>query len=106
MEKILLPMNLQFFAEGDNDDTDDGDVHDTPGDDDNGSGSGDNEVDTSAFAELISEKDKKIEELELENKKLKKANAELTVKVTAGTKTEKSFEENLLGLVGMKPRKE
>lgn len=105
MEKLFLPMNLQFFAE-DNDDPNNDDVHDNPGDDGNGDGTGEDEVDTSAFAELISEKDKKIEELELENKKLKKANAELTVKVTAGAKTEKSFEENLLGLVGMKPRKE
>ncbi len=106
MKKVLYNYNLQFFAEGENDDPNNDDVLDNPGDDDNGSGTGENEVDASAFAELISEKDKKIEELELENKKLKKANAELTVKVTAGTKTEKSFEENLLGLVGMKPRKE
>lgn len=105
MEKVLLPINLQFFAE-DSDDSDDTDVSNPDGDGSDGDGASSDEVDTSAFAELISEKDKKIEELELENKKLKKANAELTVKVTAGAKTEKSFEENLLGLVGMKPRKE
>lgn len=105
MEKRFLPMNLQFFAE-DNDDSDDTNVSNPDGDSSDGDNTSSDEVDTSAFAELISEKDKKIEELELENKKLKKANAELTVKVTAGAKTEKSFEENLLGLVGMKPRKE
>lgn len=104
MEKRFLQMNLQFFAEdGDDDDTN---VPSPDGDGNDGDNTSPDEVDTSAFAELISEKDKKIEELELENKKLKKANAELTVKVTAGAKTEKSFEENLLGLVGMKPRKE
>lgn len=105
MEKLFLQMNLQFFAE-DNDDSDDTNVSNPDGDSSDGDNTSPDEVDTSAFAELISEKDKKIEELELENKKLKKANAELTVKVTAGAKTEKSFEENLLGLVGMKPRKE
>ena len=104
MEKIFLPMNLQFFAEDDDDNSDD--VPNPNGDGNNGDDNTPSEIDASAFAELISEKDKKIEELELENKKLMKANAELTVKVTAGTKTEKSFEENLLGLVGMKPRKE
>ena len=104
MEKIFLPMNLQFFAEDDDDNNDD--VPNPNGDGNNGDDNTPSEIDASAFAELISEKDKKIEELELENKKLMKANAELTVKVTAGTKTEKSFEENLLGLVGMKPRKE
>lgn len=106
MEKELFKYNLQFFAEGDSDESDNDDVDDGSGDDDSGNNSGTPEVSTEAFAELISEKDKKIEELELENKKLKKANAELTVKVTAGTKAEKSFEENLLGLVGVKPRKE
>ena len=106
MKKPVIDYNLQFFAEGDNDDADNNDVLDTPGDGDNGSGSGDNEIDASAFAELISEKDKKIEEQEVEIKKLKKANAELTVKVTTGAKTEKTFEENLLSLVGVSARKE
>lgn len=103
--RILIPYNLQFFAE-DSNDSDDTNVSNPDGDGSDGDDTSSDEVDTSAFAELISEKDKKIEELELENKKLKKTNAELTVKITAGAKTEKSFEENLLGLVGVKPRKE
>ncbi len=105
MEKLLM-YNLQFFAEGDDDDTNDNNVPDDNGDDNPGSGNTDDEIDASAFAELISEKDKKIEEQEAEIKRLKKANAQLTVKISSGDKTEKSFEENLLGLVGVKPRKE
>lgn len=106
MKKVLFDYNLQFFAEGGDNEPDNDDVLDNPGNDDNGDGTRENEVDASAFAELISEKDKKIEEQEAEIKRLKKANAELTVKITTGAKTEKTFDDNLLGLVGAKPRKE
>lgn len=98
--------NLQFFAEGsDDDDT----KLSNDGTDDNGSSSGDgSEIDASAFADLISEKDKQIAELQKDMAKLKKSNAELLVKVSAGagSNTEKTYEENLLELVGAKPRKE
>lgn len=105
MEKVFK-YNLQFFAEGENDDPNNDDVSDSTGDGNNDSNTGESEIDASAFAELISEKDKKIEEQEAEIKKLKKANAELTIKVSTGAKTEKTFEENLLDLVGISARKE
>lgn len=103
--KMKLKYNLQFFGENDND-TDDNDVDGSVGNDDNGTDNNQDEVDASAFAELISEKDKKIEELEGEVRALKKTNAELTVRISAGQKTERTFEENLLGLVGQPARKE
>lgn len=103
---MKLKYNLQFFAEdgeGDNDGDGNGaGNNDTDSNTDNNEGG----LDTEAFAELISEKDKKIEDLEGEIRLLKKANAELTIKVSAGQKTEKTFEENLLGLVGQPARKE
>lgn len=102
---MKIKYNLQFFGENE-DGTDDSNVSDTTGDDVNDNDNQSSEVDAAAFAELISEKDKKIETLEAENKALKRANAELTVRVSAGEKTEKSFEENLLGLVGQPARKE
>ena len=104
MERLMLEYNLQFFAEegesdGNGDDVVDNDV-------DSSADNNEDRLDTGAFAELISEKDKKIEDLEGEIRLLKKANAELTIKVSAGQKTEKTFEENLLGLVGQPARKE
>ena len=108
--------NLQFFADGGNDNDDNGNGNsdngtaDNGGGDDNSSGSdgnGDETIDYKAFADLISEKDKELEQLRTEVDKLKKSNAELIVKVSAGAKhSEKTFEDNLLGLVGAKPRKE
>ena len=116
MAKGLMKMNLQFFADGGND-NDDNDINnpdngttDIGGGDGNSSGSdgvGDENIDYKAFADLISEKDKELEQLRTEVDKLKKSNAELIVKVSAGAKhSEKTFEDNLLGLVGAKPRKE
>lgn len=101
----LLKYNLQFFGENEND-ADDNDVDDSVRNDDNDTDNNQDEVDASAFAELISEKDKKIEELEGEIRTLKRTNAELTVRISAGQKTERTFEENLLGLVGQPARKE
>ena len=108
--------NLQFFADGGNDNdvnangNSDNGTPDNGGGDDNSSGSngnGNEDVDLKAFADLISEKDKELEQLRTEVDKLKKSNAELIVKVSAGAKhSEKTFEDNLLGLVGAKPRKE
>lgn len=108
--------NLQFFADGgsNNDDNANGNTDngtpDNGGGDDNSSGSdgdGNEDIDYKAFADLISEKDKELEQLRTEIDKLKKSNAELIVKVSAGAKhSEKTFEDNLLGLVGAKPRKE
>lgn len=102
----LLKYNLQFFGENDEDAGDNNIISDDTGNGTDGSDNNQDEIDASAFAELISEKDKKIEELEGEVRTLKKTNAELTVRISAGQKTERTFEENLLGLVGQPARKE
>ncbi len=113
---MKLKYNLQFFADGGNNNdvnangnTDNGTSDNDRGDDNNSGSDGDvhEDIDYKAFADLISEKDKELEQLRTEVDKLKKSNAELIVKVSAGAKhSEKTFEDNLLGLVGAKPRKE
>lgn len=57
---------------------------------------GDNQIDTEAFAELISEKDKQIEQLQNDVKMLKKSNADLTVKISAQNKPDKSIGETIV----------
>lgn len=97
--------NLQFFAEDENEGKPEG-ADDSPLDNDNGSPN--NEPSLEAFADIISEKDKRIEQLEKDVAELKKSNANLLVRVNSGNggNEKKSFEENLLGMVGYKPRKE
>lgn len=102
-----MKYNLQFFAgenDGEQSKSNNTDVADNIGD----VTSTESNDDMSAFADLLSEKDKRIDELEKSINELKKSNAQLLVKVSAGAtaKTEKTFEENLLELVGAKPRKE
>ena len=54
-----------------------------------------------AVLDMLKEKDEKIEQLQKDVTELKKSNANLLIRVSAGEKhQEKSFEENLLGLVG------
>lgn len=54
-----------------------------------------------AVLDMLKEKDEKIEQLQKDVTELKKSNANLLVRVSAGERhQEKSFEENLLGLVG------
>ncbi len=55
-----------------------------------------NQTDTEAFAELISEKDKQIEQLQNDVKMLKKSNADLTVKISAQNKPDKSIGETIV----------
>lgn len=107
MEKIFLPMNLQFFAENE-DDNDNTDVSNSTGDNGNGDDNPPNEVDVAALAEIISEKDKVIEQLQKDVASLKKSNAQLTVMINSDKSSsgKKSFEDNLLSMVGAKPRKE
>ena len=102
MRKTLYDYNLQYFA-------------DEPSDPGEPSGTGEGGtpcsdgaggIDPEAFAAIIAEKDKKLDDLDKEVKQLKKSNAELLLKISAGQKTEKTFEENLLSMVGAKPRKE
>lgn len=97
--------NLQFFG----DDEDEGNAGRTDTNNlDDGNGSDNNEPSLEAFADIISEKDKRIEQLEKDVAELKKSNANLLVRVNSGNggNEKKSFEENLLGMVGYKPRKE
>lgn len=111
--KLLIPLNIQFFAEetkdgaGNPDNTGGGDNSDTTTNN-NGCNEPTQEVNLEAFADIISEKDKQIQQLEKDVIELKKTNASLLVKVSAGATatTTKTFDENLLDLVGAKPRKE
>lgn len=60
-----------------------------------------NNVDVADFLDMLKEKDDQIEQLQKDITELKKSNANLLVKVNAGTKhEEKTFEQNLMGLVG------
>lgn len=102
-----MKYNLQFFA-GDNDGEQAEDNNTNTNNNVGDSGTSESNDDLSAFADLLSEKDKRIDELEKSINDLKKSNAQLLVKVSAGAtaNTEKTYEENLLELVGAKPRKE
>lgn len=98
----FIKYNLQFFADGEGENDEGTNVGNTG---DNATDDGSNiegEVDVSAFAELISEKDKVIAEQQDTINKLKKTNADLTLRISAGNRTEVTFEDNLLGLVGIK----
>lgn len=57
-----------------------------------GDSNGDNisteEIDIQAFADIISEKDKQLSNLQEEITKLKKSNAEMLVRINAGTRDE------------------
>lgn len=73
-------MNLQFFAEEpplEEPPVEEPPVEEPPVE----------ELDASAFADLISEKDKQIQQLQKDISELKKSNAMLTVRVNAGQKT-------------------
>ena len=103
---MLNKYNLQFFGE-------DSDGDDTVLDNNGGVATDGNNnqqtevVDLEALAELISDKDKQIQQLQHDMAELKKANTQLVMRVNAGTpQAKKSFEENLLDVVGYKPRKE
>lgn len=75
-----MKYNLQFFGEEtteeETDETTEEATEDT------------SEVDVSAFADLLSEKDKQIQKLEQDVSELKKSNAQLLVKVSAGARAE------------------
>lgn len=109
-----MKYNLQYFAEGkdgDNTLSDNGNNDDISngGNGSDSSDTGDRTEDITALAELISDKDKQIQQLEQDIADLRKSNANLLVKVNAMAnppEQKKSFEENLLSMVGAKPRKE
>lgn len=107
MDRTLLKYNLQFFGDKDNDNGADTDSQDNNSDDSSNAGNADNpEIDASAFADLISEKDKEIQQLQQDVTELKKSNAQLLLRISANNKTDKTFDDNLLELTGCKPRKE
>lgn len=92
MNRPLLKYNLQYFA----DETDPNETGaDETGTDDTGTdGSG---IDASAFADIISEKDKAIQQLQKDVAELKQTNAKLLVQVSAGaSKTEFNTEKAIL----------
>lgn len=94
---ITLKYNLQFFADGDDD------VNNTDNTDDaSGDNSGDNndgQIDTAAFAEIISDKDKKIDELQGEVAKLKKTQAEMLLQINAGSNEKKDIGQSIIDLL-------
>lgn len=94
--RTLYDYDLQFFGEEPGSD-------DGAGGTEGGGDSGDNPtdgdgrgIDPEAFADIISEKDKKLEELEKEMKQLKKSNAELLLKISADKKTSVPIEETII----------
>lgn len=92
MNRPLLKYNLQYFA----DETDPNETGaDETGTDDTGTdGSG---IDASAFADIISEKDKAIQQLQKDVAELKQTNAKLLVQVSAGaSKTDFDTEKAIL----------
>lgn len=94
---MKLRYNLQFFAEEEVEEVEESIETE------------DDSVDVGALADLVSEKDKEIQQLQKDMSELKKANAQLLVKVNSQSQPaaqKKTFEENLLELVGAKPRKE
>lgn len=83
MKLPLLKYNLQYFA----DDTDPNETGtDETGTDD--TGTDDSSIDASAFADIISEKDKAIQQLQKDVAELKQTNAKLLVRVSAGERTQ------------------
>lgn len=92
MNRPLLKYNLQYFA--DDTGTDETGTDETGTDDTGIDGSG---VDASAFADIISEKDKAIQQLQKDVAELKQTNAKLLVQVSAGaSKTEFDTEKAIL----------
>lgn len=92
---ILYDYNLQFFADdpsGTDDSTDPagtGEGSDNPSDGEGG-------IDPEAFAAIIAEKDKKLDELDKEMRALKKSNAELLLKISAEKKSEIPLEQTII----------
>lgn len=79
----LLKYNLQYFA--DETGTDETGTDDTGTDD---TGTDESSIDAAAFADIISEKDKAIQQLQKDVAELKQTNAKLLVRVSAGEHTQ------------------
>ena len=98
-EKKKIKYNLQFFSDEGKPEEGEPDKEETGEDSQNTK-----QIDPNAFAEIISEKDKKIEQLESKVAELNKVNANLLLKVSAKTEPEMSTEDKIYGF--MNPRKE
>ena len=70
---------------------------DTGIDGDNNAGDSNEDVDVTAFAEIISEKDKKLEELSEEINKLKKANADMLLRISSDKPDTFDFDKAVMG---------
>lgn len=81
----MIKYNLQFFSEG-TDPTPSEGTDPTPSEGTDPTPSEGDPIDVQAFADLISEKDKEIQQLQKDIAELKKSNAQLTVRVNAGQK--------------------
>lgn len=99
MNEKKIKYNLQFFSEK-SESEEGGEVETETGEDTQES----EQIEPSAFAEIISEKDKKIEQLQSEIKQLNKTNANLLLKISAKTESTLSTEDKIYGF--MNPRKE
>ena len=92
MKLPLLKYNLQYFADEtgiDETGTEETGTGDT--------GTDETSIDASAFADIISEKDKAIQQLQSDVAELKKTNAKLLVRVSAGdSKVEFDTEKAIL----------
>ena len=97
MNRPLLKYNLQYFAE-DTDPNNTGTGEPEPNNTGTGdTGTGDAGIDASAFADIISEKDKAIQQLQKDVAELKQTNAKLLVQVSAGAnRTEFNTEKAIL----------
>lgn len=94
--KRRLMYDLQFFADDTSGTGDSGSDSSASEGTDAGSDGDGGGIDPEAFAAILAEKDKKLEEVSEEVKQLKKSNAELLLKISASKKTEKPIEETII----------
>lgn len=88
-------INLQFFAEENAESEENIEGNENTEEDSS-------DVDTAAFADLLSDKDKTIEKLNMQIIELKKSNTRLTLQISSGATSSKTIEENILDVVGYK----
>lgn len=98
MKRRLINYDLQFFADGSDSAGESGDSSgaEDAGDSGDNSTDGNGGIDPEAFAAIIAEKDKKLDELDKEMKALKKSNAELLLKISAEKKSEIPLEQTII----------
>ena len=90
-----MKYDLQYFADDTSSTGEPSSTESDAGSPDN-MADGEGGIDPEAFAAIIADKDKKLEELDEEMKKLKKSNAELLLKISAGQKPEIPLEQRII----------